>query len=117
MDSQPDGRLPFTRYSRAVMAMTIAHEYRGEKFIVSKPEDCTMKVTKDGCTATISVQERSGEFRVDINDGQIAHASEREEDALQVACNRILKKLRASPKDELCSRLDGLYDNISKASA
>lgn len=93
------------------------YEYNGEKFIVSKPEQCTMKVTKDDCTATISVSDRSHKFRVDIDDGQIANAFDDEEQALRHACSRISMKLRAAPKDILCARLDNLYDRVTKGAA
>ena len=97
--------------------MTTEYIYEGEKFTVSKPEDCTMKVSKDGCTAVISVAEQSGKYRVSADDGIIASTADNEESALRKACSRILGKLRGSTKEELCSQLDDLYDKIRKGDA
>lgn len=94
--------------------MTKEYLYKGEKFAVSKPDDCEMTVSKDGCTATISISEKSGKFRVSVDDGIVAETSADENSALNAACRRISSKLSASSKEELCSRLDSLYEGLDK---
>ena len=46
--------------------MAKVYEYKDEKFSVNvdKENDCALKVSKDGFTATVSVQEKLGKFRV-----------------------------------------------------
>ena len=90
--------------------MTTEYVYNGEKFIVSKPEDCTMKVTKDGCTAVISVGKTPGKYHVASQDGSTTGLGNDVESALSTACFIIQQKLARIPtKDELCSGLDTCY--------
>ena len=41
--------------------------YGEQEFTVSKPDDCLMKVTKDGCSVTISGNEFSERFLVEFS--------------------------------------------------
>ena len=54
--------------------MAKVYEYKDEKFSVNvdKENDCALKVSKDGFTATVSVLEKVGKFRVSANDGLTA---------------------------------------------
>ena len=98
--------------------MTTKYEYQNEIFIVSKPEDCTMKVSKDGYSVVITLGEHPGRYHIAFNDGQVVGDLEDANESLRVACQQILKKLAPVPtKDELCSGLDMLYGEISKAEA
>ena len=106
--------MPEPAYQKGDPPMTKEYIYKGEKFSVSKPDDCEMKVTKNGCTATISIAEQSGKFRVSAHDGIIAETAPTENAALDAACRRITSKLAASSKEELCSRLDSLYEGLDK---
>ena len=92
--------------------MTKFYEYEGQKFEVSDIKDCTMKVSIDGLTATIDVDERTGQYRVNAKDGIISSIHNDEKVALNSACRRILTQLNASSKKELCSRLENLYDKL-----
>lgn len=98
--------------------MTTEYEYHGQKFVVSKPDDCTMKVTKDGCTAVISVEEAGGRYKAALEDGTWSSPFGDERTALYRSCHRILEKLNGPPtKKELCDRLVSLYSELDKAKA
>ena len=61
--------------------MTAEYVCNDKKFTVSKPEGCMMKVSMDKCTATISVEERSGRYVVSVDDGLIGGSfNEKERD-------------------------------------
>ena len=92
--------------------MTTFYEFEGQKFEVSEVKDCAMKVSIDGCIATISVSEQSGKFRISADDGIIATTADDEKSALEQACRRILTKRNASTKEELCLRLENLYNKL-----
>ena len=47
--------------------MTIDHEYQGEKFTVSKPENCVMKVSANGLTAKVSIHEATNQYRESLD--------------------------------------------------
>ena len=97
--------------------MTEEYDYKDEKFAVSKPDDCEMKVSKDGCIATITALE-SGEFKVDVDDGSPWQCVQSPGYALEIACVRILKKLRDSTKQEKArSQLNDLYERIRNGQA
>ena len=88
--------------------------YGEQEFTVSKPDDCLMKVTKDGCSAIISVREISQNFLVKFSSGEGSGKEARDADnALDIACKMILGKLKPKPvMDELCSQLEDLYNKI-----
>ena len=88
--------------------------YGKQGFIVSKPDNCLMEVTKDGCSATISERELSQNFVVKFSSGEGSGKLARDADnALDIACKMILGKLNAKPvMEELCSQLDDLYNGI-----
>ena len=94
--------------------------FEGEKFVVSKPDDCEMKVTKDGVEATILGNEDAGGYNATVRHGRGTTSSGASDakGALDAACRIILKTLDPKPtKQELCDGLDALYDKISKGNS
>ena len=90
------------------------YKYKDEEFSVSvdKENDCTLTVSKDGFSATVSVLEKLGKFRVNASDGLIGSVAASEDGALKQACERVLQQRSATSKKELCDRLENLYEKI-----
>ena len=96
--------------------VTREYVYQGEKFVVSKPDDCEMKVAKDGVEATISTNETVGGYAATVQHGNVTTSTGANDaaGALDGACRIILETLDPKPtKKELCDGLDGLYDKIN----
>ena len=72
--------------------MTKEYVYQGETFEVSKPDNCAMKVTKDGCSAFISVEKNK--YRIVVEGGP-SGSSRTEKSALNTACLWILDKVKS----------------------
>ena len=92
--------------------MAAEYEFKGKKFAVSQPDNCAMKVHMGGLEATVSADETSGTYRVTFPNGSSA-AGYGDREALNVACNQIIRDLTPQPtKEQLCSRLVILYDKL-----
>ena len=88
------------------------YEYKDEKFIVDKPDECTMKVSKDGLSANVSANKSRSVFNVGFEGIGWTFRYDEEDKALRFACEQILSRLSAPSDEELCSRLEKLYDQI-----
>ena len=86
--------------------------YNGEKFTLEISDNCIITVSKDGIKATISANEKTGQFLVSANDSIISMNYPDEKSALDHACGRVLDQTKAKSKEELCSRLEDLFKNI-----
>ena len=89
----------------------LTYKYQGEEFIITKPDTCTMKVTKGQYTAVISIHTATNRFRESL-DGW-GTDQDTLQGALDNACRRILKKLARPSAKELCSELDKFYEKLS----
>ena len=86
--------------------------YNGEKFTVSKPENCKMKVSGRGLTATISIHTATNKYREDLDGwGTDCDTLKR---ALDSACQRILDKAGSPSAKELCAGMDEFYGSLDK---
>ena len=92
--------------------MTQEYEYEGEKFTVSKPDDCEMTVSGNGITAKISVNQTTRQYGVGL-DG-IGSLHDDPTSALNQACRRILDKAKRQTAKELCAGMDDFYASLGK---
>ena len=86
------------------------YKYRGEEFVITKPNGCAMKVTKGRYTAVISIHAATNLFRESLDGWGNDHPSL--QGALDGACRRILDKLVRPPKEELCSEIERFYESL-----
>lgn len=96
--------------------MTIDYKYNGEIFAVSKPDNCTMKVSRNGLTAEISVSESTSKFQVVVEGASLGpKIRDDAQSAVDAACYLILSnQLPKRPKKELCAELDRFFEQISQ---
>lgn len=86
------------------------YKYQGEEFVITKPEACSMKVTKGRYTAVITIHAATNRFRESLDGwGTDQDSLER---ALNRACQRILDKETRPPKEELCSEMERFYKSL-----
>ena len=86
--------------------------FEGEKFNVSKPDDCKMTVSRDGFTAKISIHAATNMYREDL-DGWGSDLKTLSQ-ALDSACRRILNKSARPSQKELCASMDEFYQTLEK---
>ena len=86
------------------------YKYRGEEFLITKPDGCAMKVTKGRYTAVISIHAATNLFREDLDGWGSEHTSLQA--ALDSACRRILDKSARPSKEELCSEMGKFYESL-----
>ena len=91
---------------------TQIYKYKGEEFVVTKPEACAMKVTKDKYTADISIHSATNQFRESLDGWGSDHPSLQL--ALDAACRRIMDKSVRPTKEQLCSEIDQFYESLNK---
>ena len=92
--------------------MSSEYIYNGEKFIVTKPDACQMRVSAKGLTATISINTSTRRYRESLQGwGTDQPTLDR---ALNSACRRILKNSRRPSPKELCSDMDKFYKSLSE---
>ena len=87
------------------------YEYQGEKFEVSKPEDCRVEVHGKGETGLIRLDGATRKFYVKVLGRTTSHASF--EEALKRLCAAVLAKEARPPLDDLCKEMDAFYDRLS----
>lgn len=86
------------------------YKYRGEDFVITKPDSCAMEITKGPYTAVISIHTATNLFRESLDGWGSDHASLQA--ALDRACQRILDKSVRPSKDELCSEMGKFYEAL-----
>ena len=95
--------------------MSKEYIFKNKKFIVTQTKDCTVEVSKDKCTATITPGEGGEYYDVAFKDGGSISRTPGAEQSLRRACDAILGKLDPkTTKDKLCSGLDALFNDIGK---
>ena len=94
------------------MMTTQIYKYRGEEFVVTKPEACAMNVSKDNYTAEISIHSATNQFRESLDGWGSDHPSLQA--ALDAACRRILDKAARPTKEQLCSEMEEFYESLDK---
>ena len=92
--------------------MTQEYVYQGEKFGVSKPDNCKMKVSGKGLTAVISIHTATNMYRESLDGWGSDHKSLRA--ALDSACRRILDKAARPSDKDLCAGMDEFYGSLGK---
>ena len=92
--------------------MAKEYKYKDVEFIVEKPDDCTMKVSRDGLSANVSVNKNRRVYSVGFQGIGWTFPADQENNALQFACDQILSRLSAPSDEELCDRLENLYEKI-----
>ena len=92
--------------------MSKPYKYKGEEFLVTKPEACVMNVTKGEYTAVVSIHAQTNTFRGDLDGWGSNHSSL--PDALNAACDRILEKLAQPTPEQLCSEMDKFHESLSE---
>ena len=82
-------------------------EHHGEKFEVSAPTDCTLKVSGMGHTAQVSVKGAKYSVRVigTPDNGQLYN---RGDDPIAIACQRIID-FSPEIQEQLCRGLEDAY--------
>ena len=90
--------------------MSKDYEYRGEKFTISKPDSCTMTVSRDGFTAKLTIHQATNRYREELDGWGTNQDSLK--NALDSACQRILDKAGQPSPDALCKGMDEFYDNL-----
>lgn len=96
--------------------METKYPYNGKEFIVSKPEDGTMKVSLNGYTVVITLREHLEKYSIAFEGEHVLAYDENAHKAFTYACDELLRKLiPVSTKDKLCLELDTLYDKIRKS--
>ena len=96
--------------------METKYPYKGKEFIVSKPEDCTMKVSLNGYTVVIALREQLEKYSIAFEGENVLAYDDNAHKAFTYACDELLRKLTPlSTKDKLCLELDTLYDKIRKS--
>ena len=91
---------------------TQTYKYHGEEFVITKPEACKMKVSRDEYTAIISIHLATNQFRESLDGWGNDHPSLQL--ALDAACRRILEKAARPKKKQLCSEMDEFYSLLNK---
>ena len=91
---------------------TQIYKYQGEEFVVTKPEACSMEVSRDNYKAVISIHTATNQFRESLDGWGIDHPSLQR--ALDAACRRILDKAARPSKEQLCSEMDAFYESLDK---
>ena len=86
--------------------------FKGEKFAVSKPDECTMDVSAKGITARIYVNKTTNRYHVGLDGSATGH--DEPSGLLDEACTRILHKAARPTSDDLCKGLDDLYEKLGK---
>ena len=91
---------------------TQPYKYQEEEFVITKPESCTMKVSRGEDTAIISIHSATNQYRESLDGWGADHPSLQQ--ALDAACVRILKKAARPTKEQLCSEMDDFYSSLNK---
>ena len=91
---------------------TQIYKYQGEEFVVTKPEACSMEVSRDNYKAVISKHTATNQFREPLDGWGIDHPSLHR--ALDAACRRILDKAARPSEEQLCSEMDAFYESLDK---
>ena len=92
--------------------MSKPYKYKGEEFVVTKPEACVIKVTKGEYTAVISIHTQTNKFREELDGWGLDHSSLPE--ALDAACRRILDKSAQPTPEQLCSEMDKFHESLDE---
>ena len=93
-----------------ILLHRILHRYKGKKFTISKPDSCTMKVSKDGFTAKLTIHQATKMYRESLDGWGSDHNTLKS--ALHSACQRILEKAAQPPPDALCKGMDQFYHDL-----
>ena len=91
---------------------TEKYKYQGEEFTITKPEACSMKVSRGEYTAIVSIHSATNQFRDSLDGWGSDHPSLPQ--ALDAACRRILEKSARPSKQQLCSEMDEFYASLNK---
>ena len=86
------------------------YEYKGEKFTISKPDNCSMNVSKDGFTAELTIHQATNKYRESLDGWGMDHDTLKS--ALDSACRRILEKSAQPSPEELCKGMGEFYDDL-----
>ena len=86
------------------------YKYKGEEFVITKPEACSLKVTKGRFTAAVSIHTATNLFRGTLDGWGTNHTSLQA--ALDAACRRILEQSARPPKEQLCSEMEKFYESL-----
>ena len=92
--------------------MSKPYKYKGEEFVVTKPEVCVMKVTKGEYTAIVSIHTKTNLFRGELDGWGSDHKTL--PDALDAACQRILDKSAQPTTEQLCSEMDKFHESLGE---
>ena len=92
--------------------MSKEYIYSGEKFAVSKPDDCSMTVSAKGQTAKIAIHEATNMYRESLDGWGTDQKTLK--GALDAACQRILVKAGRPSQKELCAGMDEFYASLEK---
>ena len=86
------------------------YKYKGEEFVITKPQACSLKVTKGRVTATVSIHSQTNLFRGALDGWGSNHTSLQA--ALDAACGRILEQSARPSKEQLCSEMEKFYESF-----
>ena len=92
--------------------MSKPYKYKGEEFVVTKPEVCVMNVTKGEYTAIVSIHTQTNLFREELDGWGSDHKTL--PDALDAACQRILDKSAQPTTEQLCSEMDKFHESLGE---
>ena len=87
------------------------YEHQGEKFEISKPEDCRVEVRSRGLVGEVVVDEETGTFRESLK-GRNSEARSMDE-AVERVCARIIRSASRPSIGDLCKEMDAFYDKLS----
>ena len=92
--------------------MSNPYKYKGEEFVVTKPEACVINVTRGDYTAVVSVHTETNQFREELDGWGLDHPSFPV--ALDAACQRILNKSAQPTAEQLCSEMDKFHESLGE---
>lgn len=88
------------------------YKYRGEEFLLTKPEACAMQVSKGQYTAHITIHTATNQYREQLDGWGLDHDSLQA--ALDSACRRILDKSSRPDTEQLCKGMTDFFESLNE---
>ena len=87
------------------------YEYDGEKFEVSEPKDCKIRIEGRGQIGEIRVNETQGKYHVSVP-GWADYVPDMKT-ALDACCAKLVERSKLRSEKELCGEMSAFYDGLS----
>ena len=87
------------------------YEYEGEKFAVSEPKDCKIRIEGKGQVGEIQVNQTTGKYHASVP-GWSDYVSDMKT-ALDACCARMIERSKFPSEKELCDEMSAFYDGLT----